>query len=145
LFSGRIGLRLRLLISQGKDERDNSNGRRFRFVVVDLDRGEDYPANFVCMLPMRVRPDRKEDSVFVGVFGDESVEMAKKLLVDALRREYDSAVKGEIERRLKLFEVKPVSEGVCVSCGRRFQRKPGTRFKQRFCEECVKKKFAGRE
>jgi hypothetical protein len=138
-------LRLRLLISQGKDEKDYAGGRRFRLVVVDLDRGEDYPANFVCMLPMRVRPDRKEDSIFVGVFGDESVGTAKKLLVDALKREDDSAVKGEIERRLKLLEPKPVGEAVCVSCGQRFQRKPGKWFKQRFCEEFRNKKFVGGE
>jgi hypothetical protein len=97
------------------------------------------------MLSMRVRPDVKEGSVFVGVFGDESVETAKKLLVDSLRREDDSAVKGEIESRLKLLELKPVGEGICVSCRKRFQRKPGKWFKQRFCEECMKKKFAGRE
>lgn len=137
-------MRFRLYVSQREDEREYSNGRRFRFSVVDLDRGKDYPANFVCMLPMRVKSDGKVNSIFIRVFGDESVETAKKLLVEALRREDDLAVKGEIERRLKLLEPKPVGEAVCVSCGRRFQRKPGKWFKQRFCEECMKKKFAGR-
>jgi hypothetical protein len=138
-------LRFRLYVSRHEDEKDYSSGRRFRFAVVDLDRGNNYPANFVCMLPIRVESKRKANSIFMRVFGDESVEMAKKLLVDALRREDDSAVKGEIERRLKLLEPKPVGEAVCVSCGKRFQRKPGKWFKQRFCQECMKKKFADRE
>jgi hypothetical protein len=138
-------LRFRLYVSQHENERDYSNGRRFRFAVVDLNRGNSYPANFVCMLPIRVEQKRKANSIFMRVFGDESVDMAKKLLVDALRREDNSAVKGEIKRRLKLLEPKPIGEAVCASCGKRFQRKPGRWFKQRFCQECMKKKFAGRE
>jgi hypothetical protein len=52
------------------------------------------------------------------------VEMAKKLLVDALKAEDDFEVKGEIERRLKLLEPKPFCEKACVPCGKLFQAEP---------------------
>ena len=124
--------------------RGYSEGRRFRFAVVDLDRAKDYPVNFVCMLPLRVESNGEAHNIFMRVFGDESLKVARRLLADALRREDDSAVRGEIERRLKLLEPKSAVEVVCVSCGKRFQKKPGKWFKQRFCQECLRKKFAGR-
>ena len=138
-------MRLRLYVSQNENARDYSSGRRFRFAVVDLDRGKDYPANFVCMLPLSVGSNGKALNRFMSVFGGDSVETAKKLLVDALEREDNVAVRDEIERRLKLLEPKPVGEAVCVSCGRRFQTKSGRWSRRRFCQECMKKKFADRE
>jgi hypothetical protein len=138
-------LRFRLRISRRDDSRDYSVGKRFGFAVVDLDRGKDYPLNFVCMLPLRIGSVGKEPSIFVRVFGDKSLEVARKLLVDALEAEDDSDVKGDIERRLKLLEPKPVCEKACVSCGKLFQAEPGKGFKQKFCPECFKKKFAGRK
>ena len=138
-------MNLRLHISQNEDARDYSNGKRFHFAVVDLDKDKDYPANFVCMLPLSVESKGKAHNVFMSVFGDDSVETAKRLLVDALSREDNANVRDEIERRLKLLEPKKVGEVVCVSCGRPFQTKSRKWFKQRFCQECMKKKFAGRQ
>ena len=138
-------MRFRLRISRRDDSGDYSVGRRFGFAVVDLDRGKDYPLNFVCMLPLRIGSSGKEHSTFVRVFGDKSLEVAKKLLVDALKAEDDSDVKADIERRLKLLEPKSVCEKACVSCGKLFQAEPRKGFKQKFCPECFKKKFAGRK
>jgi hypothetical protein len=138
-------LRFRLHVSRRDDAVDYSGGKRFLFAVVDLDRAKDYPLNFVCMLPLRVGSGGKEPNTFMRVFGDKSLEMAKKLLVDALEAEDDSDVKGEIERRLKLLEPKPVREKVCVSCGKIFQAESRKGFKQKFCPECMKKKFASRK
>ena len=138
-------MRFRLHVSRLDDARDYSGGKRFRLAVVDLDRTKDYPLNFVCMLPLRIGSDGKEPNVFTRVFGDKSLEVAKKLLVDALEAEDDSDVKAEIEMRLKLLEPKPVCEKACVSCGKLFQAEPRKGFKQKFCPECFKKKFAGRK
>jgi hypothetical protein len=84
-------------------ERDGGKGyssvRRFSFAVIDLDKAEVYPLNFVCMLPMQLSSDRKTESAFVKVFGDKRVEVAQKLLLEALGRENDHEVKAEIERR----------------------------------------------
>ena len=104
-----IGMRVGLLLCRYENAEDYSVGRRFRFAVVDLDKGKNYPLNFVCMLPMKIEAAGKSQSVFLQIFGDESVEQARVLLTGALETESDSEVKTEIERRLKLLEVKPIS------------------------------------
>ena len=63
---------------------------------------------------------------------------------EALKREDEVEVKGEIERRLRLLEPKPVFEKTCVSCGRLFQAASRKGFKQRFCPACFKKRFGDR-
>jgi hypothetical protein len=140
-----IGLRLRLRISKCENVADYSGGRRFRFAIVDLDKGKDYPVNFVCMLPMQIGSEGKGTNIFTRALGVKSVEMAKKLLVDALKASADSDVKGEIKRRLKLLEPKPFCEKACVSCGKLFQAEPRKRFRQKFCPECFRKKFGNRK
>jgi len=50
-------MRAGLLLCKYNDAEDYSVGRRFRFAVVDLDKGKNYPLNFVCMLPMRMDAD----------------------------------------------------------------------------------------
>jgi hypothetical protein len=137
----RVGLHL----SRLDDAEDYSVGRRFRFAVVDLDKGKGYPLNFVCVLPMQLGPKGKELNVFVNVFGDRSLEVAKGLLLDALEIESDAEVRVELGRRLKLLEAKPVYQKKCEGCGNLFQPRRVKRFKQKFCQECVKKKFGSRE
>jgi hypothetical protein len=124
---------------------DGSGRRRFSFAVVDLDRSETYPENFVCMLPMRLNPERQPPTVFQRVFREESLEQAKALLVGALRRERDREVKAEIERRLKLLEPRKVSKIRCSGCGKTFQPRRVRRYRQNFCEECMKKKYGSRD
>ena len=138
-------MRLRLKISRQDDVDDYSAGKRFRFAVVDLDKAKTYPLNFVCMLPLRLSYVGKEPNSFVRAFGDRSLEVAKKLIVDALDAEQDADVKGELERRLKLLEPSPMSEKACASCGKLFQAKPKQWFKQKYCPECVKKRYGSRE
>ena len=137
-------MRVSLQIHKHDDADDYSAGKRFRFVVVDLNKGKDYPVNFVCLLPMQPNSLGKGFSVFFGIFGDKSLIMAKKLLLEALETETDSEVKREIERRLKLLEPKPVYQVNCDVCGQLFQAQPRKRFKQKFCPECLRKKFDGR-
>jgi hypothetical protein len=137
-------LRFKLRVSRLDDVADCSVGKRFRLVVVDLDRSKDFPVNFVCMLPLRIDPCKKEVSAFVRFFGDKSLEMAKQLLVDALNDEDDSEVKDEIERRLKLLDPESACEKICVSCGNTFEADPKKRSKQRFCEACLRRRFGDR-
>jgi hypothetical protein len=137
-------LRLRLRIARFDKVADSSGGKRFRFAVVDLDRGKEYPLNFVCLLPLNIKPEVKSVSIFRRVFGEESLPVAKRLLAEALQREDEAEVRGEIERRLKLLEPKPVFEKTCVSCGKPFQAESRRGFKQRFCPECLKKRFGDR-
>jgi hypothetical protein len=92
------------------------------------------------MLPLKLGGG-KSDSIFLHVFGDKSLEQAKTLLKAAWGREADSEVKAEIERRLMLLEPKGVPQIKCSSCGKLFQPKRIRRFKNNYCEECMRKKF----
>jgi len=104
-----IGMRVGLLLCRYDGSEDYSVARRFRFAVVDLDKGKNYPLNFVCLLPTKIDADGKSQSVFMQIFGDKSVEQAMALLTGALDTESDPEVKAEISRRLKLLESKPIS------------------------------------
>jgi hypothetical protein len=95
------------------------------------------------MLPVKLGAV-KSDSVFLNVFKDKSVEQAKALLKAALEREDDSEVKAEIERRLLLLEPKGVNQIKCSGCGKLFQPKQIRKFKNNYCEECMKKRFGSR-
>ncbi|MGA2682426.1 MAG: hypothetical protein ABSF44_11590 [Candidatus Bathyarchaeia archaeon] len=63
------------------------------------------------------------------------------MLKDALKGEDDSEIKAEIERRLLLLEPKVANQIKCSGCGKLFQAKRIRKFKNNFCEECMKKKF----
>ncbi len=77
--------------------------RQVRFAVVNLDKPGSYPENFVCMLPLHIDPVGKSTE-FTRIFGDKSLKLAKRLLNGAFKKERDSEVKAEIERRLELLE-----------------------------------------
>jgi len=78
------------------------------FAVVDLDKSDHYPENFVCGLPSLKESLLKKTAEypFLRFFGKTSSEVAKALLTDALTEEDDLEVTAEIERRLKLLETK---------------------------------------
>jgi hypothetical protein len=87
----------------------------------------------------------KVDSAFLKLFGDKSLEQAKALLKAAWEREDDSEVKAEIQRRLELLEPKEINEIKCCRCGKLFQSKNVRKFKNSFCEQCMKKRFGNKE
>ena len=127
-------MKLRLYISKKDDTRDYSRGRYIRFAVIDLDKSKNYPANYVCMLPQQPRANGKAHNVFSKLFGNDSLELAKRLLTKALKTEGDSEVKAEIEKRLKLLEPKPAVQVKCRVCGNFFEPKR-RRFKQKICQK----------
>ncbi len=125
------------------DLKDYSAGRRYRFVIVDMEKKSDYPSNFLCMLPVRISSEGKL-SAFVNLFGDESHVLAKRLLTGALRKEQNSEIKEEIERRLSLLEPQPKRK-TCRGCGEPFQPSRPGRYSRNLCEQCLRKRFAVRE
>jgi hypothetical protein len=143
-FSWELCLRVRLHILKRDNAAEYPSGKRFGFAVIDLDKAEEYPANFVCMLPLRLGSRKNDPSIFLRVFGDESLSLARKLLGDALEEEDDPNVRAEIERRLLLLDPPSVCNRVCVSCGRVFRAELGRSFGQKFCEDCLRK-FGGRK
>jgi hypothetical protein len=84
-------------------------------VVVDLDRSKHYPLNFVCVLPRYFRILEKRSSKFAKLFGNRSHDMAKKLLIDASRREDDPEIKTVITKRLKAINAEQISPNT-VQC-----------------------------
>jgi hypothetical protein len=137
-------MNLRLRVSKNGDARDYSQGRHIRFAVIDLDISKNYPANYVCMLPLQPRANGKAHNVFSKLFGNDSLERAKRLLSKALKTENDSEIKAEIEKRLKLLEPKPAGQVKCRVCGNFFEPRR-RRFKQKICQECTRKKYASQK
>jgi hypothetical protein len=134
----------RLYVCRFDDAKDYSRGKRFRLVVIDLDKSGSYPSNFVCMLPMRLNGKGKSKSIFLQVFGDRSLEQARALLTNGSKKEEDPEVKAEIEKRLKMLEPERVIQINCSGCGKLFQPRRVRKHQQNFCEECLKKKFGRR-
>ena len=97
---GKINLKL-YAIKNGAQQLD-----RIQLVVVDLDKSKRYPLNFVCVLPRYFRILEKRSSKFAKLFGEKSLCMAKKLLVEAFRSEDDPEIKTVINKRLKDIDSK---------------------------------------
>jgi hypothetical protein len=136
-------LDVRLQVFEYNADINISARKEFRFAVVDFGRSRSYPQNFVCMLPLQLCAGRV-NSAFLNLFKDKSLEQAKALLKAAWEQEEDSEIKVEIQRRLKLLEPKGVNPLKCSSCGNNFQPRRKRRFKNNYCEECMKKKFGNR-
>jgi hypothetical protein len=129
-----------------KHEVDERNtGWAYRFAVVDYKKSKNYPANFVCMLPIKVYQGKANNgSVFGELFGDKSLDFAIGLLTDALKTERDAEVKTEIERRLKLIDPKQVNIVKCSQCKKMFQPRKIRKYKQNFCDDCLKARYGQR-
>jgi len=137
-------MKLRLYVSKIDDVRDYSQRGYIRFAVIDLDKSKNYPANYVCMLPQQPRANCKAHNVFSELFGNDCLELAKRLLSEALKAENDSEVKAEMEKRLALLEPKPAVQVKCRVCGNFFEPER-RRFKQKICQECTRKKYASQK
>jgi hypothetical protein len=129
----------KLIIFTGEYGRGHHAWNHFRFAVVDLNKSKSYPENFVSMLPMRLDFDGKLPSAFTNYFGNKSVETARGLLTDALKKEHNSEVLTEIERRLTLLEPNPTIHVNCRVCKKFFQTTKETACKQKICPECLKR------
>ena len=128
-----------------RDPIDSNLAKAYRFAVVDFSRSKNYPSNFVCMLPLKVDQGKgKIGNVFGELFGDESLDLAMKLLREALKTENDLEVKAEIERRLNLIDPKRVNMIRCSGCKKTFQPRKLRKYKQNFCPECLQKRFGAR-
>ncbi len=98
---GRLNLKL-YAIKKGNQKLNNS----IQLVVVDLDKGKRYPLNFVCVLPRYLRLLERRSSNFAKIFGEKSLSVAKKLLVEARHREKDPEIQRVINKRMKDIDSK---------------------------------------
>jgi len=81
-----------------------------QLVVVDLDKSDQYPINFVCVLPRYFRLLEKRSSQFAKTFGPKSLALAKRLLVEADKKEDDPQIKTVINKRLKDIDNKQLCD-----------------------------------
>ena len=75
-----------------------------QLVVVDLDKAKRYPLNYVCVLPRYFRLLEKRTSQFAQLFGGRSLNVAKKLLLEAAQKEGDPEIKKAIDKRIKQID-----------------------------------------
>jgi hypothetical protein len=73
-------------------------------VVVDLDRSKEYPLNFICVLPQIIMSPGKNSNLFGKTFGNSSLDVARKLIYRALKKEKDSEIRKELKKRLNLLK-----------------------------------------
>ncbi len=121
----------------------SNSGNSYRFAVVDYNRSRSYPANFVCMLPIKVELVKgKETNKFGILFGDKSLDFAMNLLSEALKNEENTEVKTEIKRRLKLIDPNQVNLVKCSVCNKNFKVLKKRNHRQNLCPKCLKGRFA---
>ena len=140
-----IDMNFELRIFRRDYTNSHSAWNHLRFAVVDLNKSKSYPENFVSMLPMRIDSGGKMPSVFTKFFGNKSLETAQRLLIKALKKEDDSEIKAEIERRLNLLEPNPVIQIKCRVCKKFFQTQKERALKQKICPRCILKKAISQE
>lgn len=129
-----------------RDAEDSNLAKTYRFAVLDFSRSKSYPANFVCMLPVKVDQGKgKIANVFGELYGDKSLDFAIELLNKALKSESDTEVKTEIERRIKLIDPKQANLVKCCVCKKTFQPVRIRKYKQNFCDDCLKKRYGRRQ
>ena len=129
---------IKLHITKRDDLEDYSQKDRFCFAVIDLDISEKYPSNYVGTLPVNIGKN-KNQNIYEKIFGEKSAQRAMVLLADALKVIGDSEIKREIERRIKLLAPKSINLIKCCSCGILFLPIRVRKFKNDFCEDCLKK------
>jgi ABC-type oligopeptide transport system substrate-binding subunit len=86
-----------------------------QIVVVDLDKSKKYPQNFVCILPQTAISPGRTPNIFSKVFGQDSLEVAKKLLHKALKSEQDDDIRKELQTRLKTLKTYPDQKNIFVA------------------------------
>jgi hypothetical protein len=129
-----VAMKLELSILKRIVSRASGLKGEYIFSVVDFDKAENYPMNFVCLLPKNLQTESNPNRTFLKIFGKESNRVAVELLTKALKSESDVGVRGEIEKRLKALEPKPTTK--CATCGCVFEPRKYGHFLQRVCRKC---------
>lgn len=109
---------------------------RLVFSIVDMDKAKDYPANYLCILPLNV----SEKCRFVELFGKD-VDLLLRLLNEALEnREYSDKpyIVADINRRIQRL-IPNVRHSTCRQCGKDFEYKPFFNKRRFICDECKAK------
>ena len=132
--------KLSLHITKNLNAKKYFKGNVIKFAVVDLEKSQMYPLNFVCLLPRNIGSKMKMPSEFSKRFGSESLNVAKELLNKALEIDIESDIRNEIVSRLKLLTPTPKNMTKCITCGNDFEVRKFGYVKLTSCDECRRKK-----
>jgi len=132
-----MNLKLRIALKQTKDYAKVQH----TFAVIDLDVSDQYPHNFVCILPKSIQLKGTPLNIFEKRFKDDSINVATNLLKKALRSRPDADTKKSILQRLKLLEPKKANQNKCNVCGKLFEQKKRGYKKYSACYECYQKRY----
>ena len=138
-------MNLKLHITKNYNVEDYTKAEHIRIAVVDTDISKDYPANFVCMLPRTNNPNATIQNKFQEKYGNQSGEIIKKLLDQALKTTDDQDLKKELLKRLNILNPKPKNMVKCNVCGEEFKSRTFRYGKQKTCYECKTKRYTDKD
>ena len=124
--------------------RDYQKPSHIKMAVINTDISNHYPANFVCILPKINNPNAKTPNKFQEKYGNQSQEIIKKLLNQALKKTEDQDIKKELLARIKLLNPKPKNMVKCNMCGIEFKARKYQYGTQKTCYECKTKKYSNK-
>ena len=133
-------MKLKLRITE-KETKNYTNTQHY-FTVIDTDISKQYPQNFVSVLPRNIKTLAKPSSVFEGLFGNKSLEMANQLLEKALKSRPNSETKKSIRERLKLLKPKLINKTTCQNCGKPINQSNNRYRIYKFCYNCHKEGYS---
>ena len=132
-------MKLQLRITEKEIKHYNTKTKtKHLFAVIDLDKSKKYPQNFVSMLPKKIKATQKPANKFEGLFGNESIKIAERLLETALRTRPNPKTTLAIKERLKLLDPK-LSKIKCQNCGTPINQYKHRYRPYKFCYNCYKK------
>ena len=134
-------MNLALHMSKNYNVKDYLKSSYIRIAVIDLDISNEYPSNFVCILPKTINPNAKLKNKFQKKYGSDSEKIIRKLLNQALKTTDDQDIKKELLERLKILNPKPKNMIKCRICGKDFQARKFKFRRQKTCFECKAKSY----
>lgn len=134
-------MKLSLYITKNYNVKDYTKTAHIRMAVIDKDLSKKYPANFVCLLPRSLNPNAKIPNKFQKKYGNQSQELMKKLIKQALDTVEDQDIKKELLERLKILNPKPKNLTTCNVCGKEFKARRYRYGRQKTCYECKAKRY----
>ena len=133
-------MKLQLLITEREIKHYNTKTKtKHLFAVVDLDKSKEYPQNFVSMLPKNIKATEEPGNIFEGLFGNESIKIAKRLLEKALKTRPNPKATLAIRERIKLLDPQLNSKINCQNCGTPINQSKHRFRPYKFCYDCYKR------
>lgn len=134
-------MNLKLHITKNYNLKNYLKPSHIRIAVIDTDISEQYPANYVCILPRTFNPNAKNPNKFQKKYGNHSQELIINLIKQTLDSVEDQDIKKELYTRLKILKPKSKNLVKCNVCGKEFKARKYRYGYQKICYECKRKRY----